>query len=85
MKEYKSILGIQFSGKLLKRTKIQGIEELIPVQLRPVLWLMVNDKELGTTSDVYNELADIMLEYSLRLRGFKRSCESYRYLRISLL
>ena len=66
------------------RDALKGIEELMPVQLRLSLWLVVNGEELGATPDVYNELADTMLEYSLCLRGFKRSCESYRYLGIGM-
>ena len=66
------------------RDALKGIEKLMPVQLRLSLWLVVNGEELGATPDVYNELADTMLEYSMCLRGFKRSCESYRYLGIGM-
>jgi len=73
----------RISGSL--RDAIMGIESLLPIQMRLALWLLTLGEGLSATSGVYQELADAMLEYYLALRSFKRGCQGYRLVGISMV
>ncbi|MCD6155418.1 MAG: type II secretion system F family protein [Candidatus Verstraetearchaeota archaeon] len=82
----------KFIALLVKRARIYGslrdaltgIGDLLPIQARLALWLIILGEELGATSTIYHELADLMFEYYLALKSFRRSCQGYRWMAIGL-
>ena len=73
---------LRITGSL--KEAIAGIERLLPEPVKVSFSLIVLSEEYGAGAESYHILADIMSEYMLMIREFKRGNTGYRWLSIGM-
>ncbi len=74
---------MRLTGSL--RSAVEGIEHLLPHPFRVSLGLVILGEEYGASAEAYHILADIMSEYMLSIREFRRGNQSYRWVALGIV
>jgi len=74
---------LRITGSL--KEALRGLEPFLPEPMKVALGLMIVSEEYGARPESYHMLADILNEYMLSIREFKRGNQMYRWVSLSMV